>query len=151
MKLQTPLDKHKDVARKVIAEGVAMGKKWEEIAAALTEMFGENVTPAMVRYFYYREFGSKLVDRETVDVDVEDFDMNKELIWLYKVQKKRIIRMIQLENETGIPFPEVSRNIEIASKILERLGRLGSGEEEDLIELVLDRIEGGSGEGGGEG
>jgi len=143
--LKTPLDDVKDTAKRVIAEGVASGKKFEEIAQELSEMLGKKITPSMVRYFYYREFGDVVSDTPRSSTDVVDdegeFDLEKELIWLYRVQKKRIRRLVRLEEEAGLPLPDTSKNIDIASRILEKLGKIGSAEDENIIEKVLEALE----------
>ena len=150
MSLKTPLDKYREIARRFIAEAVATGKDWDSIASELSEITGEKITSAMVKYFYYREFGGGSgTGSGSVIVSDEDFDLEKELKWLYLVQKKRIAKQIRLEEEAGIPFPDTSKNIEIAAKVLEKIAKLSeSGEEIDIVERIIRALEGDSGGGG---
>lgn len=148
MKLQTPLDKYnKDVIKKHIITAVAKGKTFKEIADDLTEMLGEKITEAMVQYFYYREVEAKVqVHRQKIEqMDTEDFDLERELIWLYKIQKKRIAKWVSLEEQAGLPFPETNKNIDVAARVLEKLAnikmKLGEEKPDRIIEDLLMRLE----------
>lgn len=70
---------------------------------------------------------SKSVESDEYDIDLQvpgqapDIDPELELSRLYRAQKRRIGRSMQLEKNMGLPLVSLSKDMEVANKILENM------------------------------
>ena len=78
---------------------------------------------------------SVLGQRSESDEEESFSGFDKEIMRLYEIQKKRVMRYISLEKTMKIPLPETKDNMIILLKILEVMWKMKKGGRVDLFDL----------------
>jgi len=101
------------------------GKTFDEIASEL----------GIERRRVESVVNSILGQRAEEERDEQFTSFEDELLSLYLMQKRRVMRYLNLEKNMRIPLPETKDNLVILIKILEVMWKVQKGGKLDLIDL----------------